>query len=382
MPFRFHSLAIPHTVSSPEYNACAFTQKIVKFSRMMFPQGHVIYHYGHPASNLLCTEHVSVTDDDVLNQAYGSRDWRRHQFEHNINDVANQEFIRRAVPEITKRARPGDFLLCWWGIGHQPIADAVKHLGVIAVEPGIGWTDKNSSFADWKIYESHAVRNTHEGLDVPQRWYSRVIPNYFDAAEFEYRPTAAKEPWVLFLSRVSAAKGVEICVQATQAAGVDLKIAGQGCLADMGILVQQFPHVEELGYADVDKRRDLLSRASALIIASTYNEPFGGVQVEALLSGTPIITPFYGAFAEVNVHGVTGFHCSTLKDFQHALLNRSSIDSEQCRLHGMKYCLDAIAPLYESYFADVSDVFNGNNGWMKLHGTTTTSLRVSDEQSV
>lgn len=366
MSLRFHSLGLPHTVSSPEYNACAFTQKIVKFGRMMLPRGHTIYHYGHPDSDLPCTEHISVTDDDVLRRAYGSHDWRRHPLQHNIGDYANEEFVRRTIPEVEKRAQQGDFLLCWWGTGHRAIADAVKHLGVIVIEPGIGWTDKHNSFADFKIYESHAARNAHEGLANPQRWYSRVIPNFFDPADFTYKPTADKEPWVLFLSRVCQAKGIDVCLQATQAAGVRLKIAGQGRLADMGINIADYPHAEELGYADTAQRKDLMSRASALIIASCYNEPFGGVQVEALLSGTPIITPFYGAFAEVNVHGVTGFHCATLRNFRDAILNRATIDSEQCRARGMQYRLDVIAPLYEAYCADVADVFNGRKGWMDL----------------
>jgi len=373
MPFRFHSLGLPHTVSSSEYNACAFTQKIVKFSRMMLPRGHTIYHYGHPDSTLPCTEHVSVTDNDVLQQAYGSHDWRRHPFQHNIGDYANEEFTRRAIPEVIKRAQRGDFLLCWWGTGHRAIAEAVEHLGVIAVEPGIGWTQKSSSFAQWKIYESHAVRGSHEALENPQRWYSRIIPNYFDPAEFTYKPSSEKEPWVLFLSRVCAAKGIEVCLQATRAAGVHLKIAGQGRLADMGLNIADFPHAEELGYADVEQRKDLMSRASALIIASCYNEPFGGVQVEAMLSGTPVITPFYGAFAEVNVHGVTGFLCGTLRDFRDGVLNRGSIDSVKCRERGMQYCLEQVAPLYERYFADVSEVFNGRGGWMEL-GSARTSF--------
>lgn len=373
MVFRFHSLGLPHTVSSSEYNACAFTQKIVKFSRMMLPRGHVIYHYGHPDSDLPCTEHVNVTDNDVLQQAYGSHDWRRYPFKHNTGDVANTEFVRRAIPEIIARAQRGDYLLCWWGTGHKPIADAVQHLGVIAIEPGIGWTSKDSSFAQWKIYESFAVRGAHEALENPQRWYSRVIPNYFDPAEFLYRPTAEKEPWVLFLSRICKAKGVEVCLQATRAAGVHIKLAGQGRLADMGIDIAQYPQAQELGYADVEQRKDLMSRASALIIASCYNEPFGGVQVEALLSGTPIITPFYGAFAEVNVHGVTGFHCYTLQDFRDAVLQRGTIDSAKCRERGMQYALDAIAPMYEKYCADVANIFNGKNGWMELEPVATSS---------
>lgn len=358
--FRFHSLALPHTVSSPDYNACAYTQKIVKFHRMMLPRGHELIHYGHARSDLPATELVTVTDDEVLKQAYGDHDWKRFEFKHNTADFANREFVRRAIPEVRQRARRGDFLLCWWGIGHKEIADAVKDLGVIAVEPGIGYT--SGHFSDWRAYESHAVRNVVEGSTNPQKWYSHVIPNYFDPAEFTFREE--KEPWILYLGRVVNCKGVATCVQAAEAAGVQLKIAGQGRLSDIGY--KETPaHCEELGYADVEMRRDLMSRASALIIASTYSEPFGGVQVEALLSGTPIITPFFGAFAEVNQDGVTGFQCHTLREYKNAILNRGNISPRACRERGMQYSLDAVAPLFERWFAAVAEVYSGR-GWMAV----------------
>jgi glycosyltransferase involved in cell wall biosynthesis len=366
MHFTFHSLSLPHTVASADYNACAFTQKIVKFSRMMVPRSHTVYHYGHANSELPCTEHITVTDDATLETAYGGHDWRRHEFVHNMNDYAHKVFQERVIPALRARAKPGDFLLCWWGSGHKAVADAVADLHLIVVEPGIGWTAPSSSFAEWRVYESHAVRNAHEGQLVPQKWYSRVIPNYFDPADFEYRDSSAKEPWVLFLGRVGHSKGIMTCIQATAAAGVQLKIAGQGRLEDIDERVADYPHVVELGYADVAMRKDLLARASALIIATTYNEPFAGVQVEALLSGTPIITPFFGAFAEVNKHGVTGFHCHTLREFRDALLKRGSIKSDACRAHGETYCLEAVAPLYEQYFDDLSAIYDGRDGWNRL----------------
>ena len=358
--FRFHSLALPHTVSSPDYNACAYTQKIVKFSRMMLPRGHDIRHYGHELSDLPCSEHVTVTDDQVLAQAYGGHDWRRHQFRHNVTDHANQEFVRRTIPEIQQRVQPGDFVLCWWGIGHQAIAQAVARQGAIAVEPGIGYTQGH--FADWRAYESHAVRAVVEGGRNPQQWYSRVIPNYFDPQEFTYSDT--KDDSVLYLGRVTELKGITTCVRACEAAGVRLKIAGQGRLADLGY-TQVPDHVEELGYADVEQRRALMSRASALIIASTYLEPFGGVQVEALLSGTPIITPFFGAFAEVNQQGRTGFLCHTLREYRDAILRRGEIDPQQCRQRGLDYSLEAIAPQYESWFSAIQECYQGQ-GWSAL----------------
>jgi len=360
LPLRLHVLGIPHTITHHDYVACAYTQKVLKFCKMMTERGHHVIHYGHERSNVICSEHVTVTNDRVLQAAYGDHDWRRHQFKHSITDVANTYFNMEATAQVLQRARPNDILCCTWGIGHEPIARAVANTGIIVCEPGIGYT--TGQFSDFRAYESHAVRNAVEGLQNPQRWYSRVIPNYFDPDDFDYSPT--KSDYVLFLGRVTELKGISTCIRATQEAGYPLKVAGQGRISDVGWVTTP-DHVEELGYADRETRRALMRDARALIIATTYLEPFGGVVVEALLSGTPIITPFFGAFAEINEHNRTGFLCHTLQDYVDAIQAADQIRPENCLMRGLRYSLDSVAPEFEGFFQDLISVKTGQ-GWNQL----------------
>lgn len=356
---RLHLLAIPHTVTHHDYVACAYTQKVLKFAKMMTNRGHHVIHYGHENSDVVCSEHVTVTDQSVLDKAYGNLDWKKNQFVHNVADFAHVSFNARAAPEVLRRAKRGDFLLCTWGYGHQFIAKSTEHTGIIQVEPGVGYP--SGHFLRWRAYESHAIRNVVEGNQNPQNWYSWVIPNYFDVEDFDYEPV--KDDYILFLGRVTELKGISTCVQATAAAGKRLIIAGQGSLLDCGYTAIP-PHVTELGYADKETRRKLMAKAQALIIATTYLEPFGGVVVEAMLSGTPIITPHFGAFSEIQTEK-TGFMCYTLRDYVNAIKNIDKIKPEDCRARGLQYTFEAVAPKFESWFDALTEVHQGE-GWVSL----------------
>jgi glycosyltransferase involved in cell wall biosynthesis len=366
---RFHLLGVPHTVTSHEYLACAYTQKVYKFGQMMDDHA-TLFHYGHEDSNLPCAEHVTVTTNDDLKKAYGSYDWRKEFFKYDLQDHAYQTFYKNAIREINARFEPGDFVLPFWGNGVRKVCDEVQNnsanKNALVVEPGIGYA--KGHWARFKVWESYAMMHAYGGMDrvgyCNPDWYETVIPNYFDVSQFEFKDGVEKDDYFLFLGRVFEGKGVHIAIDIAQRLGIKLKIAGQ---KDPNFRIPNHPNIEYVGYADVETRKKLMSGAKGAFLPSTYSEPFGGVQIECLLSGTPTITTDWGAFTENNLPGLTGYRCRTFQDFISATQSvmDGAIDSSTCRSWGENFSLNRIRPRYLKYFQDVANTLDPG-GWYKL----------------
>ena len=358
MKYRFHILAVPHCVTTEEYSTCAFTQKVVKLCAMLRGLGHYVIHYGHEDSVVDCDEHVTVTTNADLEHCYPGHDWRTEGFApYNLEDRIYQSFYALAIGEIHRRKQPGDFLLCPFGLGHKPVADA--HSDLIVVEPGIGYP---ATFAKYKVYESYAVMHGLYGpervrtmfKDDPSPWYDAVIPNYFNLNDFSF--SAEKDDYLLFIGRIGEGKGSHIASEIAKTIGCRLMVAGMGD-------IEEAPHIVKLGVIGPEKRKTLLSRAKATICASLYAEPFCGVQIESMLSGTPVISTDFGAFAEYNLHGVTGYRCRTFEQFIWAAENIGRISPQDCRDWAARnFSMERVAQMYDEYFYGLA-ALHGAGGW-------------------
>ena len=411
---RFHVLGIPHTVTSKAYSACAFTQKVLKFCKMMHTRGHEVYHYGHEKSIVDAKEHITVMTDDVLKKAYGDYDWRSQMFKHDANDVCHWYFNMKAAEEVTKRKKPGDFLLLFWGIGHSHVAK-VHANDMIVVEPGIG--SYNNFIAPFCVFESYAVLHyVYAKFNHMPRWMDCVIPNYFDPEDFidatsvadvkltdeewttkytqiestigetasrlenactlEIALQAPEGQYALLIGRCIASKGIQVAIEVCHKANIKLIVAGQGTLYD-AVTKESASKIEvtsisdptgvtHVGYIDPAIRAILIARCKFLFMPTLYSEPFGGVNVEAQMSGIPVITTDWGAFSETVDHGRSGYRCRTTDHFLWAVKNVDSLDRKAIRKHAHDtWGLTKVATMYEEYFQMLESTLKDGGGYYK-----------------
>lgn len=320
--------------------------------------GHDVYHYGCEGSNPDCTENVAVITEQLRHEYYPT-DFHRQQFSFDPNDQLHLTFNQNCIEEIKKRSQLKDFLLCAWGWGHKPIADQFQS-DMLVVESGVGYED---IFANFRVFESYTWMSHVYGLKNIKNGqaYDAVIPNFFDPSDFEY--SDQKEDWFLYLGRIVQRKGVDVAVQVTKEIGAKLVIAGQGMLQnDSESLNISDPHVEHVGFADIEKRKMLLSKARAVFMPTYYIEPFGGVSIEAAMSGTPVISSDWGVFGENVIHGSTGFRCRTFEQYCWAAKNVQSIASQDCRNWAMaNFTTDRVALMYQEYFEMLYGLWD--KGW-------------------
>jgi len=358
--FRFHLLGLVHVPISEKYMACAFTQKILKLSKMLLSMGHEVYLYGSEGSDAPCTKFIQTHTLEDIRDAWGEGDnrfeigynWKEKGFKHDFNEArtpATLKFYANCTQEIIAVKEDDDFILLMQGMYHKPIADGVNLF--LTCEPGIGY---RGSYCRFRAFESAYLQNFTYGSEHPRQsingnYYHRVIPNYFDPKNFEF--SEKKEDYFLYIGRMIERKGVYTAVRTCEAIGAKLKLVGQETLPI------KYDKAEFLGYADLEQRKPLMAKAKAVFVPTIYLEAFAGTHVEAMLSGTPVITTNFGVFPGTFIHGVHGFRCDTLNDFVEAAKNVHKLDPKVIRKYAERYLMDNVKLEFEKWFQDLYQVY-------------------------
>ena len=352
--FAFHVISLPHTQTTAEYTHCAYTQKVRKFCDMMTDLGHDVYLYASEENEARVKELVTVISKEKQREFFGDNDHTKNFFNirWEVYDPAWVHMNVNAVKAIAKRIQPKDFICIIGGLCQKVIADAFP--SNFAVEYGIGYT---GTFSKYRVFESYAHMHLVHGLQHDEyhgSFYDTVIPNYYDIDEFPF--SEEKDDYFLFVGRLNQDKGFGIAQEVCQKLGKRLILAGQGKFSGYG---------EHVGVVGVEKRGELMSKAKAVFVPSTYLEPFGGVHAEALLCGTPVITTNFGVFTETVENGVNGWRCDVFRDFiaaAKAAEKFSPAKRKKTRPAAQKrFGTTTVAKQYDTYFNRLDDLWG--EGW-------------------
>lgn len=137
-----------------------------------------------------------------------------------------------------------------------------------------------------------------------QQIYKRpaTTVNYpIDTNKFDF--SDKKDDFYLISARLLGYKRIDVAVEAFNWLGWPLVITGEGPerkrLESMAL-----PNIKFLGHVSDEKRKYLMSRAKAVIVAAL--EDYGLVPIEANVSGTPVISYGAGGVLDTQIPGKTG----------------------------------------------------------------------------
>lgn len=346
-----HLCALPHTQITDEYLTCAYTQKIAKFCRM-FPDDVVLY--APEGSEAPCKEHVvTMTRDEQLGW-FGK--WDATQSPNVDWDSTKPWWTQANVTSILgiqRRHEDGDLVLITAGLSQKPIVDALP--GVLPVEWAVGY--KGILTSGHRIFESYAWMHHIYGLNGIEdgAFFDSVVPNFFDPDELPLGDGDGE--YAVWLGRWTERKGFETAIAICQEAGIELIMAGPGFDG------RELPDgVQHIGPVGVTERAALLGGAQIGFVPTGYIEPFGGVAVEMMLCGTPVISTDWGAFAETVETGVTGHRIRTRGEGVDAIRRCQEIPRASVRERALeRYSLDAVKPQFEAVFGRLTELWT--DGW-------------------
>jgi glycosyltransferase involved in cell wall biosynthesis len=166
----------------------------------------------------------------------------------------------------------------------------------------------------------------------------RTVFNGVDVNRLPFVEHPSGEPYLAFLGRLTANKGVHLAIRVALEAGVRLRIAGNVASEPGGreyFDTYVAPHlgstIEWVGEIGDAEKPSFLGHARGLLFPIQWDEPFGLVVAEALACGTPVIAWRRGSTPELIVDGVSGFLCDSVEDMVTATRGLETIRRGDCR---------------------------------------------------
>lgn len=167
----------------------------------------------------------------------------------------------------------------------------------------------------------------------------RPIHNAVNISQFTFQPTPQMPPYLAFLGRLTANKGVKQAIEIARRVGIPLHLAGNISNEPGGkeyFELEIKPLIDGhsviyLGEMNNEQKNIHLGQALAFLSPVQWDEPFGIVTIEAMACGTPVIACPRGELPYIVEEGVTGFLSHTMDGLVDAVHRVNQLDRLRCR---------------------------------------------------
>ena len=354
-PPSLHVLGLVHTVPTNDYSFCPFTTKVLRFSKMMKPFGYRVVEYANEGSLSEASEKVTIFSTKEYNKYFKDCFSSTQEiFVLPSGDPIHLEYQEKLILELSKRVQPKDFIIHPYGFTFSKVVDIFPNN--IHIEMSVGYYPQQVLDKSICIFQSQALKNFHIGVEkrAPSA-YEFVIPNFYDINDWTVNENPGN--YIAYLGRIKSEKGMDIIRELSKHTTKKIIMAGHGDPEPW--LMENIEYIGPITGKDRDK---FLGNALCTLVPSTILEPFGGVSIESMLCGTPVLSSNHSVFPEYIRDGFNGFKNDILSDWIDSIDKVSSLNRRDIAYHTRSiFSLESIGQRYDKVFRKVYTLYN--NGW-------------------
>lgn len=200
------------------------------------------------------------------------------------------------------------------------------------------------AISDWmvKVYASSGftAKRVYNGIDLKKYSFKRK-----------------KGDRLLFLSRISKIKAPHLAIEVAKKANMGLDVVGSTSFIDDPAYVEYVKSlcdgekIRFVGEVSHAVKLNYLQNAKALVVPSSWGEPFGLHVVESMAVGTPVLALPDGGIAETVREG--GILCKDVDSMVDALKDVERIKPNACRKNGERFSKEIMAKNYLKLYQSI-----------------------------
>lgn len=213
------------------------------------------------------------------------------KFAETINDIANQGF------DVIHNNSLHTLAIRYAHLRKIPMLTTLHVPPIKEMKKGIARS------AHFPLHKIVSVSHSNAALWADATGYKPdVVYNGIESYRWEHKTTMPENVFAVWVGRITPEKGLEYAIKACKLADIDLKIIGpvyDEVYFSKKIQPMLDARVTYYGHLSHEIINHIMRTSSVVVVSPIWEEPFGLVAAEALVTGTPVAGFRIGAIPEI-----------------------------------------------------------------------------------